>query len=65
MVIGAPALIQTIEKYNGKYIFTHLGILYLTKNGVKKPKKGLTAKITIDKNWAILQFQKLSLYRLL
>lgn len=51
IVIGHhPHWIQTIEKYNGKYIFYSLGNFIFDQEWSRQTKEGLTAKITVAKN---------------
>jgi poly-gamma-glutamate synthesis protein (capsule biosynthesis protein) len=53
IIIGAhPHWIQTVEKYNGKYIFYSLGNFIFDQNFSQDTKEGLTLKITISKNAA-------------
>ncbi len=50
MVIGAhPHWVQTIEKYNGKYIFYSLGNFIFDQEWSQETKEGLTLKITLSK----------------
>ncbi len=51
MVIGHhPHWVQTIETYNGKYIFYSLGNFIFDQMFSEDTKEGLTLKITISKN---------------
>jgi len=51
IVIGAhPHWVQTIEKYNGKYIFYSLGNFIFDQAWSQDTSEGLTLKITISKN---------------
>lgn len=51
IVIGAhPHWVQTIEKYNDKYIFYSLGNLVFDQSWSQETKEGLTLKITLEKN---------------
>ncbi len=62
MVIGAhPHWIQPIEKYNSKYIFYSLGNFIFDQEWSKETKEGLTAKITIVKNWGNTSVSKVEL----
>lgn len=59
MVIGAhPHWIQSIEKYNDKYIFYSLGNFVFDQEWSRDTKEGLTLKITLTKNPDVLQGQK-------
>lgn len=50
MVIGAhPHWVQTIEKYQGKYIFYSLGNFIFDQNFSEDVREGLALKITINK----------------
>lgn len=50
IVIGAhPHWVQTIEKYNGKYIFYSLGNFVFDQNWSQDTQEGLTLKISISK----------------
>ncbi len=50
IVIGAhPHWVQTIEKYQGKYIFYSLGNFIFDQEWSQETKEGLTLKITVSK----------------
>ncbi len=50
MVIGAhPHWVQTIEKYNGRYIFYSLGNFIFDQNWSKETSEGLLLKISLNK----------------
>lgn len=52
MVIGAhPHWVQTIEKYNGKYIFYSLGNFVFDQDWSKETSEGLTIKVTLTSNF--------------
>jgi poly-gamma-glutamate synthesis protein (capsule biosynthesis protein) len=51
MVIGShPHWVQTVEKYQGKYIFYSLGNFIFDQMWSQETKEGLTLKITLSKN---------------
>jgi poly-gamma-glutamate synthesis protein (capsule biosynthesis protein) len=51
MVIGShPHWVQTIEEYNGKYIFYSLGNFIFDQAWSQETKEGLTLKITLTKS---------------
>lgn len=51
MVIGShPHWIQTVEKYNNKYIFYSLGNFIFDQMWSRETKEGLTLKIQISKS---------------
>lgn len=51
MVIGAhPHWVQTIENYNGSYIFYSLGNFIFDQEWSRETKEGLTLKITLSKS---------------
>ncbi len=51
VVIGAhPHWVQTIEKYNDKYIFYSLGNFIFDQEWSQETKEGLTLKIQVSKN---------------
>ena len=53
IIIGAhPHWVQTIEKYNGRWIFYSLGNFIFDQNFSVDTKEGLTLKVTISKNVA-------------
>jgi hypothetical protein len=54
IVIGAhPHWVQTVEKYNGKYIFYSLGNFIFDQNFSQDTMEGLTLKITVSKNTSL------------
>jgi poly-gamma-glutamate synthesis protein (capsule biosynthesis protein) len=56
IVIGAhPHWVQTIEKYQGKYIFYSLGNFVFDQNFSQDTKQGLVLKIQISKNQTLNQ----------
>jgi poly-gamma-glutamate synthesis protein (capsule biosynthesis protein) len=53
MVIGAhPHWVQSIEKYNGKYIFYSLGNFVFDQDWSKETSEGLTIKVTLTANFS-------------
>ncbi len=53
LVIGAhPHWVQTIEKYNGKYIFYSLGNFVFDQDWSKETSEALTIKVTLSANFS-------------